>query len=291
MRSDNLRGIALMLLATAVLSVMDASMKHLAADYAPLQVAALRGAVSLPFVVAWVLYRERGLGTLFRVRFGLELLRGGLALAMLTCLVVGLRDAPLSEVYTLFFIAPLLITALSVWLLGESVDLGRWAAIGVGFVGVLVVLRPGFTEIRPSALATLVAAGGYALNAIAVRVLGRTDSSAAMTFWFMAVVAVGASLLALPEWRPVRGESAGWLLTMGLSGALGQGLLTEAFRRAPASVVAPFEYFALLWAIALDVVGWGKLPEPMVFVGASIIVGSGIHSMRRERLPRTVTPP
>ncbi len=286
MRTENGKGIALMLAGTAMLSVMDAIMKRLADDYGPLEVAALRGATSLPFVVAWVLYRERGLGSLIRVRIGFQLARGLLAVLMLTSFVFALRQAPLSEVYALFFVAPLLITALSVPMLRETVDARRWLAVAAGFVGVLIVLRPGFAEIRLGALATLVGASCYALNAIAVRILGRTDSSAAMSFWFLLTVAVGGGVLALPDLRPLRGESVPWLLALGVTGAIGQGLLTEAFRRAHVSVVAPFEYFALLWALGLDLFAWRKVPAPIVFVGAAVIVGSGVYLMKRQSAPR-----
>lgn len=291
MRSDNLPGIVLMLLAMAVLSVMDATMKQLAGHYPPLQVAALRGMVSLPFVIAWVYWRERSFTTLFKVRWRWHLARGLLAITMLTSFIYALGQMPLSETYALFFIAPLLITAFSVLFLKEPVDWQRWTAIAVGFVGVLIILRPGFTAVGLSAVAVLIGATCYALNAISVRVLGRTDSTAAMTFWFMFMLVIGAGLLALPNWQPVQMVDAWWLLVMGITGALGQIFITEAFKRAPVSVVAPFEYSSLFWGVLLDMTIWGKLPGPIVFVGAAVIVGSGLYLLHRERVPQPVTPP
>jgi len=291
MRSDNLHGIVLMLLAMAVLSVMDATMKQLAGHYPPLQVAALRGLVSLPFVIAWVYWRERGFATLFRVRWRWHFARAVLAILMLTSFVYALSRMPLSETYALFFIAPLLITALSVPLLKEFVDWQRWTAIAVGFGGVLIILRPGFTAVGLSALAALIGATCYALNAISVRILGRTDSTAAMTFWFTAMLAVGAGALALPNWQSVQGGDAGWLIVMGISGAAGQVFITEAFKRAPVSVIAPFEYSSLFWGVLLDLAIWGELPGPIVFAGAAVIVGSGLYLIHRERRPQIVAPP
>lgn len=291
MRSENLHGIVLMLLAMAVLAVMDATMKELAGHYPPLQVATLRGLVSLPFVMAWIAWRERSFATLIRIRWRWHLLRGVLGVLMLTSFIYALGKMPLSETYALFFIAPLLITALSVPLLKETVDWQRWTAIAIGFGGVLVILRPGFNAVGWSALAALVGATCYALNAITVRILGRTDSTAAMTFWFLVMLIIGAGALALPDWHPMQGSDAPWLLAMGVTGAAGQVFITEAFRRAPVSVIAPFEYSSLFWGVLLDLAIFGALPGAIVFAGAAIIVGSGLYLIHRERKPPLVTPP
>lgn len=291
MRSENLRGIGLMLLAMATLALMDAAMKHLVATFPPIQVAALRGLVSLPFVLVWLYWRERTFVTLVRVRWGWHLARGVLAIVMLTGFIYAISGMPLSEAYTLFFVAPLLITALSVPLLREHVGPRRWLAILTGFGGVLIVLRPGLTAVGWTTLAALVSATCYALNAITVRILGRSDSTAAMAFWFMAAVAIGAGLLALPGWQPIRFEHAGLLAVLGLFGALGQVFITEAFKCAPVSIVAPFEYSSLFWGLGLDLVFWGELPDPIVFAGAAVIVGSGLYLIHRERKPTLVTRP
>lgn len=291
MRSENLRGIGLMLMAMATLALMDAAMKHLVATYPSIQVAALRGLVSLPFVLGWVYWRERNFGTLVRIRWGWHLVRGVLGVVMLTGFIYAISGMPLSEAYTLFFVAPLLITALSVPLLKESVGPRRWLAVLAGFGGVLIVLRPGIVTVTLTTVAALVSATCYALNAISVRILGRSDSTAAMAFWFMAAVAIGAGLLALPGWEPVRYEHAGLLVVLGITGALGQVFITEAFKCAPVSVIAPFEYSSLFWGLGLDLVFWGELPDAIVFVGAAVIVGSGLYLIHRERQPPLVTPP
>jgi drug/metabolite transporter (DMT)-like permease len=289
--SDNLRGIVLMLLAMAVLSVMDAAMKQLVSHYPSIQVAALRGLVSLPFVIIWVFASERNFATLLQIRWRWHLARGVLAVLMLTSFIYAISGMPLSEAYTLFFVAPLMITALSVPLLKESVGPRRWLAVIVGFGGVLIVLRPGLVAISLTTVAVLVGAICYALNVISVRILGRTDSTAAMSFWFMVMVAIGAGLLALPGWQPVRSIDAAWLITLGVTGALGQLLITEAFKCAPVSVIAPFEYSTLFWGLLLDFLIWRELPGPIVFVGAAVIVSSGLYLIHRERKPDLVVPP
>jgi drug/metabolite transporter (DMT)-like permease len=176
-------------------------------------------------------------------------------------------------------------------LLKESVGARRWLAVIIGFGGALIILRPGFVAVSLTTVAVLVGATCYALNVISVRILGRTDSTAAMSFWFMMMVAIGAGLLAMPDWQPLRSADAGWLVAMGVTGALGQLLITEAFRCAPVSVVAPFEYSTLFWGLLLDLVIWGELPGPIVFVGAAVIVASGLYLIHRERKPPLVVPP
>ena len=290
-RTDNLRGIVAMLLAVAMFSLMDGGMKHLAGHLPPMQVAAIRGLAALPLVIAWVV-ATRAVGTLWRVRWSLHVLRGVLAIVMLATFAYALARMPMSGAYTLFFIAPLMITALSVPLLGEHVGPRRWAAIAVGLVGVLVVLRPtGEGMLSWAGLAVLFAAAGYALSAITVRVLHRTDSAQSMVFWMTAMTALGAGALALPQWQPLQAGD-GWVIAaIGVSGFLGQVAVTEAFRAGEASVVAPFEYSALGWGLLLDWFVWQTLPDGTTFVGAGIIVASGLYLIHRESVRRKEVPP
>jgi drug/metabolite transporter (DMT)-like permease len=283
-RRENLAGIGAMLVAMAALSLMDAALKWLAPHYPPLQVAALRGFVALPVVAVWALLAGDP-GQLLRVRWPLHLLRGALSVAMLASFVYAVRALPLAEAYTIVFVAPLLITALSVPILGERVDRGRWAAIGVGLLGVVVVLRPtGAGALTLAGLAALCAAACYSLSAITVRVLGRTDSTLSMVFWFSVMVAVGAGALAAPGWVAVDPAHRPALAVIAVTGAVGQWAITEAFRRGEASVVAPFEYTALAWGIALGWLLWRVLPQSGMFLGAAIIVSAGLYLVRRERV-------
>lgn len=280
---DNVSGILIMLLAVGTFALMDAGLKLLTPHYPAAQVAALRGMASLPFVLVWVM-ATIGLPALLRVRWPLHLLRGVLAVGMMVGFVYALRRMPLSTAYTLFFVAPLLITALSVLVLREHVGPRRWTAIAVGLMGVMVVLRPtGNGVLSLAGIAVLLAALGYAIGAITVRVLSRTDSTQAMVFWMLVLLALGAGALAWPEWVAV--QRAHWLLIagIGLAGAVGQYAITEAFSRGEASVIAPFEYTALAWGVALDLAVWGVLPDGVTWIGAAIIVGSGLYLIHRER--------
>jgi drug/metabolite transporter (DMT)-like permease len=290
-RNDNLRGVVAMLIAVGLFSLMDGGLKHLASHYPAMQVASIRGLAALPLVIAWVAWTGAA-GSLWRIRWPLHLLRGALSIAMLAAFAYALKRMPLSGAYALFFVAPLMITALSVPFLGERVGPRRWAAIGVGLVGVLVVLRPtGEGVLTWAGVAVLASAAGYAMSAITVRVLHRTDSAQSMVFWMTAMTALGAGALAWPQWQAIRGDDAWVIAAVGLTGFAGQVAITEAFRAGEASVVAPFEYSALAWGLGLDALIWHTLPDGWTFVGAGIIVASGLYLIHRERVQGAPTLP
>jgi drug/metabolite transporter (DMT)-like permease len=152
-------------------------------------------------------------------------------------------------------------------------------------LGVLVVLRPtGEGVLTLGGLAVLLAAFGYAVSAITVRILSRTDSTQAMVVWLMAMLAIGAGALAAPHWHAI--HSTDWLVIVGIGivGALGQVAITEAFRRGEASLIAPLEYTALAWGVGLDLLVWHVLPDAITWLGAAIIIASGLYLLRRERV-------
>ncbi len=284
------RAVVWMLAAVACFSLMDAGMKQLSGSYSTLQVTFLRGAASLPFVLVWVL-ATAGPRSLIPVRWGLHLLRGLLGMTMIGCFVFALRSLPLSTAYTIYFVAPLLIAALSVPLLGETVGPRRWVAIGIGLVGVLVVLRPGVDGfISVPGLMVLLAATAYAVAAITVSMLTRTDTPQSMVVWFLALLALGAGLLAIPDWQPLQWSHAGLIAGMGLAGAAGQVALTRAFQLGEASLIAPLEYTGLVWVIGWDVLFWGVLPDGYTWLGGAIIVASGLYLLHRERIRKVAAP-
>ena len=273
-----------MLVAVAMFAMMDAGLKQLATHYPPFQVASLRGAASLPLVLVWAI-ATAGIAPLLRVRWSLHLLRGVLGVAMMATFVYAVARLPLSTTYSIFFVAPLLITALSVPVLGEKVGPRRWAAIVVGLVGVVVLLRPtGEGMISLAAIAVLVAAVMYAVSAITVRVLARTDSTQSMMVWLMVMIAAGAGAMAWPDWVAIRREDLWLIAGIGVAGALGQYAITEAFRLGEASAIAPLEYTALVWGVLFDLTFWGVLPDAITWIGAAIIVVSGLYLIRREKV-------
>ena len=277
-----MRGILSMLAAVAFFSLMDAQLKLLAAHYPPLQVSFLRGATSLPFVLLPILLRGR-LARLRPVNVRLHLLRGVLSVVMLGSFVYAVRESSLATTYSIFMCAPLVVAALSAQMLGERVTRLQWTAIGVGLAGVLLMLRPdGAQWISVGSVAAVVAALCYSLAVITLRVLARTDTTESMVFSFTFLLAIGAGLLSIPGWTPVLWSHWPLLAGVGLLGSLGQHFITEAFRNAPASVVTPFEYTALLWGVLLDLVVWGVLPGAVTLVGGAIVIGAGLYLIRRE---------
>jgi drug/metabolite transporter (DMT)-like permease len=282
--SENLRGILAMLLAVAVFSCMDAQLKLLAGHYGPMQVAFLRGIASLPFILLPTAARGR-IGRLRPVNVRLHLLRGLLSVLMLGSFIFAVRESSLATTYSIFMCAPLVVAAMSVPLLGEKVSRVQWTAIAIGLGGVLLMIAPrrGGQWVSVGALAAVVAVAAYSLAAVSIRILARTDSTESMVFWFSVLLSIGAGLLAIPHWVPLVAEHWPLIVGIGVTGATGQHFITEAFRRAPAAVVAPFEYTALLWGVVLDLTIWGVLPGRVTLIGGAIVIAAGLYLMGRER--------
>ncbi|HKS06388.1 MAG TPA: DMT family transporter [Gemmatimonadaceae bacterium] len=284
MPSSNRRGLIAMLIAVAALSLMDAGLKILSPHYPALQITSIRGFSALPLTLVWV-YLRGGFGQLVNVRAKLHLLRAVLGVTMLSLFAYALRHLSLADAYTIFFVSPVFIAVLAATILHERVDARRWIAIGAGFAGVVLVLRPsGAGVLSAPGLAVLGTAALYAGSAITVRILGRTDSTQSMVFWLMTMMGVVAGALALPQWKPI--DPSHWLVIGGiaLTGSLGQWAITEAFKHGEPSFVAPFEYTALAWGVGLDWFVWKTFPAPITFVGAAVIIASGVYLVRRERV-------
>lgn len=282
-RATRVRGVLLMLAAVGVFSVMDAMMKQLSGHYPAIQIACLRGAASLPFVLvtyAW----SRQLKSLKPVRIGLHLLRALLAVLMLWGFLWALARASMADTYAVFMSAPLLVVLAAAVILGEKVDRHILLAVIVGLGGVLVMLRPSVEGIASLAgLVTLGSALAYAVIVVLVRVLARTDTTASMVFWYLLLLAIGAAAIAAPDWVPIAPAHGWWIAAIGLTGWAGQHLITDAFRLAPASLVAPYEYTALVWAVGFDWAIWQVLPGARMLAGSAIVVGAGLYLLQRER--------
>ncbi len=275
-----------MVTAVALFSLMDAQLKLLAEHYPPLQVAFLRGLLSLPFVVVPVIVRGR-LERLRPVNVPLHLVRGAMAVVMLTSFIYAVRETSITATYSIFMCAPLVVAALSVPMLGEKVARSQWIAIGVGLAGVLLMLRPGNSKWgMVGGIAAVIAVAMYALSVITLRRLSQTDTTESMVFSFALLLSIGAGLLAIPGWTALRWSDWPMFIGVGLTGAVAQGFITNAFRHAPAAVVAPFEYTALVWGLLLDLVIWGVLPTSVTLLGGSIVIGAGLYIIHRERQQR-----
>jgi drug/metabolite transporter (DMT)-like permease len=282
-QNEKLAGMTAMLIGVASFSFMDAGLKLLTAHYSSAQVAALRGLAALPVVFAWAMY-SGGARQLIDVRWSLHLVRGVLSVVMMITFTYALKSLSLAKTYSIFFIAPLLIALLSMALLGERVKRVQWAAISIGFVGVLIVLKPetsgGFGWL--GTLAVVGTAAAYAISSVIVKILGRTDSTQSMMFWMTAMLAFGATLLALPEWAPIARAHYPILAGVAVTGAIGQWGITVAFKHAPAASVAPLEYTGLAWVIAIDLAVWSAVPSLRTLLGAALIIACGLYLIRYE---------
>jgi drug/metabolite transporter (DMT)-like permease len=283
MLHGRLRAIVSMIAAVAVFSGMDALLKLLSASYPPLEVAVLRGAASMPFMLLPVILTGRW-RTLKPQRFRMHLARGALAVVVLGGFIYAVRTLTLANAYAVFLSAPLIMTALAVPLLKERTDARGWTAISVGLAGVLIMLRPSVSGlVSLGALAALISAVAYAVSGILVRVLTRTDTTASVVVWTIGLMTLFCTALALPHWVRLQPQHYRWLIALGGLAAVGSYLLTEAFRAAPAAVVAPLEYTALLWGILIDRVVWHTLPSTRVCVGGAVVIASGLYLIWRER--------
>lgn len=282
-----LKAIGFMLVAVAAFSGMDAQLKLLSEHYPPIQVVVLRGASSMPFMLLPLILMGR-LRELKPVRFSMHLLRAVLMLLVLTAFVYAVRALSLADAYSIFLAAPLIVTALSVPLLGEHVGWRRWVAICVGLVGVVTMLHPSASRlVSLGAVAALVSATAYGFNVIALRIITRTDTTASVVFWMIGLMTVLSGFIAAPGWVPIRGDDWALLAAIGVFSAIAQHLLTEAFRNAPPSVVAPFEYTALLWGVLIDRTVWGVFPTNRVYIGGGIVIASGLYLIWREHRTRS----
>ena len=276
-----MQAIGLMLAAVFFLASMDVLFKLLVEHYPSFQVVFFRCAAALPYFLVWGLISRRG--NLRTAYPGGHLLRGLLGLLMLYAVAECFRELQLADAYALFFVAPLLVTLLSGPVLGEPAGKLRIMAALLGFAGVLVLLQPSGAEwISYGALMGLVGMAAYAISTLLLRKLGSRDGTVTIAFWFLFISGLGSAVVAIPRWQTV--EAAHWplILLFGAVGALGQLLLTAAFRRASAAVIAPLDYTHMIWALVYGLAFWGYLPGPRVWVGSAIIILSGLFIIYRE---------
>jgi drug/metabolite transporter (DMT)-like permease len=282
-RTDNSTlGVLLMSLAAFLWVLHDAISKWLMQDYSIYQVLLLRTVFSLlPILI--VLRHEGGTVRLRDARVWVCLGRGCLAVGSFVLFLSALPLMPLTDIFAIVMSAPLLISALSALVLKERVTFRRWVAILIGFFAVLVMVRPGGDVISRGALLALGSVVVYSVLMILTRRLGSTETAGAMTF-YSALVFLAVGLIAAPfSW--IRPTPSGVLLmaATGLLAGSAQYCLTQAFRIAPPSLVAPFEYTSLLWAMLFGFLVWGDVPTTLVLVSAAVVIVSGIYVLHDER--------
>ncbi len=276
-------GIVLMLAGIAGFSVMDATIKWLTADYPVTQIVALRSWFGLPLLCLFALYGS-GLKGLRTRRPIVHVGRYLLVLALSFGFFWALSQMKLVDAIAITFAAPIFITALSVPLLKEPVGLHRWLAIGVGFCGVLVMLRPGMGVFQWAAVVVLGSVVVYALLMITTRAFKTTENTAALMLYPQLGMSLTGIVLAPFVWVTPSLIDLGLFALAGLFGSVGVICVTHAFRLGPAAVISPFEYSALIWATLLGYYMWDELPDVITLAGAVIVILSGLYIIYRETI-------
>jgi drug/metabolite transporter (DMT)-like permease len=246
------------------------------------ELAFYRFAFGLPPLIAWIAWR-RDFGVWRTKRPMAHFWRGAIGLSTMVVAFSALTYLPLAEAATIGFVAPLFSVILSALVLGESVGRHRWSAVALGLLGVLIVMRPSGSNLPPIGLAlALLAAFGVAAVTITIRQIGRTESTPTTVLWFTLFSILATGLL-LPFFGQAH-DARTWaiLAALGLFGGIGQLFLTSALRFAPVSVVVPFDYTQLLWAVLLGWAIWDTHPPATTWAGAAVIVASGLYTLYRE---------
>lgn len=276
-----LRGLALMFVSTFFFASMHATIRHLSATIHPFEIAFFRSLFALVIVAPWF-YRD-GLALLHTRRIGLHALRAVFNVFAMLSFFYALSITPLSEVTALGFTAPIFTTLLAALVLGEVVRLRRWSAVVVGFIGTLVILRPGFAELGLGQMLVLFSSLVWACALLVIKTLGRTDSSATIIA-FMALFMIPLTLVpASFVWHWPDGNQLFWLVLVGLLGGTGQLCMTEALRSAETAVVMPIDFCKLLWIAAIAYLAFGEVPDQATWLGGAIIFASSVYIAYRER--------
>ena len=275
------RGIACALVAWLLFAGMDAGSKLLAQDYAIIQILWVRF-LSLLAVSGWLAARH-GKGGLITRRFWLQSLRSLMLMVEIGLFILTITVLPLADAHAILAISPLIVTALSVPLLGEKVGIRRWTAVGVASIGMLIILRPGFGVIHPMALVALLCAGMWSLYQILTRIVSRTDPPLTTLFYTALIGALALTVIGPFYWRAPDAQGGALFALVAVLGASGHYLLIKALQLAPASLLQPFAYTVLVWATLVGFTVFGDLPDLLTVVGASIIVASGLYTFARER--------
>lgn len=281
-RSDRL-GIILALTAVFVFAAQDGITKVLVRDYAPPQIIMVRFWAFAAFAIVFAVMRG-GLRPAIRSRAPLlQVTRSVLLIVEMMTFALGLRYMRLADAHALFATYPLMTTALAVPILGEQVGWRRLSAVGVGFLGALVIIRPGLTLFDPAGLIFLAAALGFAVYSLLTRRASFSDGFASSIFYLGVCGAVAATAVGIPFWKTPSAGDLGLMMILSATGILGHMLLIKALEYAPATVLQPFNYTSLVWATLIGFTVFGEFPDSWTFAGAALIVGAGGYVILRER--------
>lgn len=277
-------GIWLMIATTIVFSVIDGVSRHLAGEYNTYMVIMIRYWFFAVFVIGIAMRSSGGLRAVAKTSQPiLQSFRALLLVAEICVTVQGFVVLGLVETHAIFISYPLLIVALSGPILGETVGWRRWAAVGVGFIGVTIILQPGITVFQPAAIIPLIAALMFAVYGLLTRYVARRDSAATSFFWTGTVGTLGITAIGMWFWEPMAQQDWIWMAALCLLGALGHWLLIKCYEVAEASAVQPFAYLQLVFASSIGIFIFGETLRINVAIGGAVVVLAGLFTLWRVR--------
>lgn len=277
------RGILIVVVAMTLFALLDVCSKVLGQDLSVVQIIWVRFLLFVPIALA-ISWRP-GEGVPWRSeRPWLQTIRVLVLLVEMWFFLSAFALIPLADAHAIGSSAPLMVTALSVLFLGEKVGWRRWAAVVVGFVGMVLIVRPGFTELRLPMLYVIAGAVLWAVYQIMLKVIGRVDSAATTGIWTAVVGAMAMTLIGPFFWTPPSAQ--GWMLLViaALLGGVGHIIYSRAFMMAPASALQPFTYLMLVYAAIFGWLFFDDVPDAWTVAGATLIVASGLYTFHRERI-------
>jgi len=271
-----------MMMSILLFSLMDASVKWLGAYYPTAQIMFFRCAVAL-IPVAVIILMRGGIGVLRTSHQGLHLLRSVMGIGAMAFAFYAFSLMPLAEAVSLLHTAPLFMTALSVILLREKVGLRRWTAVIIGFVGMLIVVRPGADMLASGSLYMLTAAFLIGCTTIIIRHLGKIDDPVCITFYFTVTgVLVSSVGIFIQGWQQPPLADLFLLLLVGLFGGMAQYLMTLSYQHLAIAILAPLKYLTIVFGGCIAYLVWAEVPDLKSMLGISIIVASGLYTLHRE---------
>ena len=260
---------------------MDAMSKVLSETQSVVQIVWARYAFAVPVILLTV--RPAAWPTLFDVASPkLQVGRALMPVLASFAVVAGLALLPLAEVTALTFASPLLVVALSAPVLGERTSIHDWLGVILGFVGILIIVRPGAGAIAWAALFPLACAACFALFQVTTRLVGRSDQPAATLAWTILVGLIVTTPLLLIDWRPLSPQGWALMIASGLCFGAAQFCLIRAFREAPAALLAPFTYTQIVPAVILGFLLFGALPDLWAVLGTALVIGAGLYVLHRR---------
>lgn len=295
------RGILALVVGIAVFSLQDVILKRLSGEYPLYQAMIIRSLTAVPLLLIIVRVLDGRLSTITTPNWARMFARGFLNFVAYTAYYLGLAAMPMADTVALFFTAPLFITIAAALVFKERIGPMNLLALLAGFAGMLMIFNPSASVFDPAALLPVLGAFGYALTQLATRVLGRTETAGAMTFWgnltflasalaLAAVFGSGAydgaahpSLAFLTRgWQEMPVRDLLLFMACGLIASIGLSLLTYAYRVAPSSSVAPFEYSFIIWGVLWGWLFWAQLPTTLAWAGIALLIGAGLLVIRAE---------